>query len=185
MGASTAWLAVKGMPRSRILETLGLQIAASPGDARESGLQGSDFSSGWYVIAAGGYGNPIIDDENLKRVSMGCEVVAGGADTRVMCSTACGWKDGREVWWVDHDSENGVEDLRTRGVLPPAFTGIHDELQAEQQAEGPDCGVDFIFSAPEKLTQALTGYHYDEAQPGEEWRALVPAPKMPWWKRLF
>jgi hypothetical protein len=67
------------------------------------------------------------------------------------------------------------------------FGAIHQELRARQEAEGgPDCGVDFVFSAPEMLTKALTGYHYDESQPGEVWHSLVPAPpKKSWLANLF
>jgi hypothetical protein len=47
--------------------------------------------------------------------------------------------------------------------------------------------VDFIFSVPEELTRTLTGYHYDESQPGEVWHSLVsaPPPKKPWFGGLF
>jgi hypothetical protein len=187
MGASTSWLAVRGKPRARILEELALRVGDSPRDAADSGLQGCDFPGGWYVIAARDYGNPLTEDATLQRLSIGCEVVAGGVETHVMCSTASGWKEGREVWWMDHDSEVGVENLSTRGELPAVFNGIYQNLQAQQEAEGgPDCGVDFIFSAPEQLTKALTGYHYDESQPGEKWHSLVSAPaKKSWLGSLF
>jgi hypothetical protein len=177
-------LAVRGKPRAKILEELALRVGEAPGDAQHSGLQGCDFPAGWYVIAAGGYGHPLTEDATLQRLSAGCEVVAGGVETHVMCSTACGWRDGRELWWVDHDSEAGEEDLSTRGELPAVFKGIHEDLRTQQEAEGPDCGVDFIFSVPENLTQALTGYHYDESSPGEKWHALVAAKKS-WLSGLF
>jgi hypothetical protein len=188
MGASTSWLAIKGKPRARILEELALRVGNSPRDAQDTGLQGSDFAAGWYVIAARDYGHPLTEDETLKRLSIGCEVIAGGVETHVMCSTASGWKDGREIWWMDHDSEAGIENLSTRGQLPAVFNGIHQDLRAQQEAEGgPDCGVDFIFSAPEMVTKALSGYHYDEPLPGEIWHSLVHAapPKKSWLGRLF
>ena len=188
MGASASWLAVKGKAGAKVLADLGLRVGQSPGDAEESGLQGCDFPNGWYVIAAADYGHPLTEPATLRPLSVGCEVVAGGVETHVMCSTACGWKNGREVWWVDHDSEAGVENLSTRGELPAAFHSIHEDLQAKQEAEGgPDCGVDFIFSVPEELTKALTGYHYDESQPDEVWHPLVSAPpaKRSWLAGLF
>ncbi|HEX4264690.1 MAG TPA: hypothetical protein VH597_10150 [Verrucomicrobiae bacterium] len=188
MGASTSWLAVKGKPQARVLEELALRVGDSPSDAQESGLQGCDFPGGWYVIAARDYGHPLTEDATLQRLSLGCEAVAGGVETHVMCSTACGWKDGKEVWWMDHDSEVSVENLSTRGQVPAVFSGIHKNLLAEQEAEGgPDCGVDFIFSAPEELTKALTGYHYEESEPDETWHPLVaaPPPKKSWLGGLF
>ena len=139
------------------------------------------------MIAARDYGHPLTEDATLLRLSVGCEVVAGGVETHVMCSTACGWKDGRGVWWMDHNSEAGVDNLSTRGQLPEVFRRIHEDLRAKQEAEGgPDCGVDFIFSAPEELTKTLTGYHYDVSQPGEVWHSLVSAPpKKSWFGSLF
>jgi len=188
MGASTSWLAIRGKPRARALEELALRVGDSPGNARDSGLRGCDFPNGWYVIAARDYGHRLTEDVTLQRLSVGCEVVAGGVETHVMCSTACSWKDAREIWWMDHDSEIGVLHLSTRGQLPLVFTNIYEGLLASQDAEGgPDCGVDFIFSAPEELTKALTGYHYDESQSGEAWHSLVsaPPPKRSWFGVLF
>jgi|SRR5690348_4057619 len=187
MGASTCWLAVRGKPRDTVLEELALRIGDSPSDAQESHLQGSDSFNGWYVIAAGGYGNPLIEDANLQRLSVGCEVVAGGIETHVMCSTASGWKDGQEIWWIDHNPDDGVENLSTRGKLPAEFSSIHEDLRTQQAAEGPDPDVDFIFSAPEDLTKALTGYHCEESQPGEKWHSLVTVapPKKSLFGRLF
>jgi hypothetical protein len=182
MGASTCWLAVKGKSRAKILEELSLRVAESKSEALGSKLSGSEFSNGWYIIAAGGYGNPIIEDENLRRLSAGCEVVAGGAESHVMCSTACGWKDGLEIWWMDHDSEVDVENLSTRGQLPAEFAGIHEKLLADQEAEGgPDCGVDFMFSAPDILTKKLTGYSYEGSESDEVWHSLIPAPPRKSW----
>jgi hypothetical protein len=188
MGASTSWLAIKGKHRTKVLEELSLRVEDSGRQAPDSGLQGCELPGGWYVIAAGGYGHPLTEDATVRPLSVNCEIVAGGAETHVMCSTACGWKNGREIWWMDHDSEAGVLNLSTRGKLPTSFTNIYEGLLAKQDAEGgPDCGVDFLFSAPEELTKALTGYHYDESQPEEVWHSLVsdPPKKKSWLGGLF
>jgi|SRR5688572_14718508 len=185
MGASTSWLAVKGKPREAVLQALGL----GPGTAEEgwdTGLQGCEFPNGWYVVAARGYFHRVMSDGVLKRISAGCEAVAGGVETHVMASTATGWRDGRQIWRADHQSENGIEDLTTEGELPAVFAAIHEGLRAEQAAEGgPDCGVDFIFDVPVKLCRALTGYDYDESGPDEQWHSLIPVAKPSWLRRLL
>jgi hypothetical protein len=100
-----------------------------------------------------------------------------------MCSTASGWKNGQRIWHVDHDSETSVENLTATGELPAEFAGIHRELQAQQDAEGPDGCVDYIFDVPVKLTEALTGYNY--AENSGDWHLLVPASTPSLWGRLF
>ena len=136
---------------------------------------------------AGGYEHPLTEEKTLKPLSAGCEVIAGGVEEHVMCSFARCWKDGREIWFVARDSEADGENLIKRGQLPDVFAGIEEELRAEQEAEGgPDCGVDFIFSAPDMLTKALTGFHFDESGSDEEWHALVPeGPRKSWLGGLF
>ena len=186
MGASTSWLAIKGKPRADALQDLGLKIGDSPQEANETGLQGSDFPEGWYVVAAAGYEHPLTDDAVLKKLSVGCDVVSGGAETHVMSSVASGWRDGRRVWYVRYDSDNRPDGLVAEGDLPPSFAGIRADLEAAQEAEGEDAGVDYIFDAPAELSHALTGYHYDEPSPGEDWHSLVPqVPGPQWLGRLF
>jgi hypothetical protein len=184
MGASTSWIAVKGKPIAAVLENLGLRVADPQNPTEKSVAEGCVLSDGWYVIALKGYEHRFTRREILERLSAGAEVVAGGVETHVMCSTATGWRDGQEVWWVEHDNDAAEMDLRTRGVMPNAFAGIRDKLTAEETEGGEHSGVDYLFDVPVELTAALTGYDFDNGQPGEVWESLVSLKKS-WWNALF
>ncbi len=76
-----------------------------------------------------------------------------------MVSSVAGWKDGREVWSVTHDSEETPLHLDIRGEPPAGFAAIRDRLTRQQEE---DDGADFIFDIPVALAKEITGYRYDE-----------------------
>jgi hypothetical protein len=138
-----------------------------------------------------------LDEQILRRVSAGCDVVTGNVDEYVMQSVAAGWDDGHKVWSVTHNAHSGAEHLDAQGVLPPAYVPIRDRLRSEQQkAGGPDVEVDHIFDVPVELAQSLIGYRYDCGIRGagdEPFEVLVPTSASPstsgkrrlFWKRLL
>lgn len=149
-------------------------------------MLGGHFPDGWYVVSARGYFHRVMSDGVLKRVSSGCEGIAGGVETHVMVSTAAGWTNGQQVWRVDHKGDTDTDHLTTEGELPSPFAAIYNDLRAEQAAEGgQDCGVDFIFDVPVKLCRPLTGYDYDESSAEEQWHSPAPISKLSWLIRLF
>lgn len=172
MGANTSWIITRGKTKENILETLSLRVESSLRENEQATAIGSTFPGGWYVIAAKGYGHPLTENPNLCRLSQGCEVIAGGAETHVMACNACGWKDGKELWWLELNPEEGIYELQSGGNLPETFAAIYKKLNALQKN---DSDVDHMFTVAEELTHALTGYHYDQSTPGEIWETLVPA----------
>jgi hypothetical protein len=172
MGVSTSWIAVKGKTPEKVLAELGLKLAGFEEKARSSGVQGATFPGGWYVIALRGYEHSLTRPAVIKNLSVGCEVITGGAESHVMCSTASGWIDSKKVWSVTHECDDGVENLVTEGNLPRGFEGIRDEALSEQAKEGYDSNVDYAFGVSSDLCVLLTGYDYDYATPDEQWHAI-------------
>ena len=72
-------------------------------------------------------------------------------------------KDGRTLWEVSHDFQNGgTYDLRSSGEVPKEFSAIAAARRAEQDANGgDDSEVDYCIDAPLDLAMELTGYRHD------------------------
>jgi len=185
MGYSQAWLAVKGKTRTTVLDALGLQPTGTREEIAESPVVGAELPSGWYLVVTGRSGYGLTRDSVLRKVSAGCEVVVGEVEEHVMVSIAAGWNDGHEVWSVVHDSQRGRQHLETKGTMPAAFAGIHDEFLSKQQEEGPKAKVDYIFEIPVELARSLTGYRHDATVPGTSGQPFEILTAPSFLKRLF
>ncbi len=93
-----------------------------------------------------------------------------------MVSRLSGWKDGRRLWSVVHDSEEGEHHLEAEGDLPPDFVPIRDAVRSKSD-ELPH------FEIPCQLAARLTGYRYDA--PANEQVAFEVLARLPWWKRIL
>lgn len=188
MGCSQSWIAIKDATAEVVLGCFGLRLAGSGEEAAASKFEGARLRGGWYIVVIGRSSYESIRQEKLRELSAGRDVLAGDVEEHVMVSTAAGWRDGKEVWCVVHDAQQGIDHLMTRGQLPAEFTGIRDRQMARQNAAGPDPDVDYIFDIPVDLTRAITGYHYSADLPGVDFDPLVEAPPpkgTSWLCRLF
>jgi hypothetical protein len=191
MGYSLAWLAIKGKEPRAVLETLGFASSGTFEPIPESDLVAATLPTGWYLIITDD--EQVAPDSTLQQLTVNCEAVTCFVEEHVMVSTASGWRDGRCIWTITHESERGIEHLETSGELPSEFPAIRDRLQANQQAEdttSPAC--DYIFDIPVTVAESLTGYRHDGEIPeigdrGFEVLTYVPSPgpKKSWLGRLF
>jgi hypothetical protein len=197
MGYSQSWLAVRGKPRASVLDALGLEGTGKREEIAESPIVGADLPGGWFLVVMDRACHRFLDEQNLRRVSAGCDIVTGDVEEHVMVSAATGWDDGHKVWSVTHNAQRGTEHLDSQGELPPAYVRIRDRLRSEQQAAGgPNAEVDHIFDVPVELAQSLTGYRYDLDISGagdKPFEVLIPTSANPstngrrrsFWKRLL
>jgi len=154
MGASLSWFAVRGKGPEAVLRDLGLKNVGK--EYRDTPFCGGALPSGWYLVI---HGRHEFTNDEVRRLSQGCEVVACFVEEHVMVSRAAGWKDGEPIWAVTHDSEQGGGHLDVEGQLPADFSAIRDRLTKRQEK---DEGVDFIFNIPVDLAKQLTGYSHEE-----------------------
>jgi len=161
MGCSLSWVAVLGKSTESVYEQLDLQGTGTREEMPDSPIVGANLPGGWTLVMEG-RDERLVNDTILQPLSVGCEVVACFVEEHVMVSSASGWKDGHKIWSVLHDSQQGIEHLDVKGDLPPLFDSICDRLRSEQQADGgKNAVVDYIFSIPEELAFALTGFHHE------------------------
>jgi hypothetical protein len=188
MGYSLSWVAVKGKSVEEVLKALGLKHTGVYEEISESQYTGAQLPGGRYQVISN-RGEDLACDKALGLVSAGCEVIAGFVEEHVMVSSAALWKDGKMVWSVVHDAQQGIEHLKAEGALPPEFAFIRDAKTTAQQADGGrEAGVDHIFDVPVDLAEALTGYRYDKDISGageKPFEVLEPLVKKSWLGRLL
>ncbi len=162
MGYSLAWIGVKDVNPHSMLQALALAGTGRRETLPESPLTGVDLANGWYLVIANHQSDEFFADAILKRLSIEGEVVTCFLEEHVMFSRAAGWSGGRKVWWVLHDAERDIEHLEAGGELPACFAAVRDRLRSSQEAAGGrDADVDYTFSVPIELAQALTGFRHD------------------------
>ena len=154
MSASLSWFAVRGKTPEAVLQDFGLKNAGK--EYRDTPFCGGMLPSGWFLLI---HGRHEFSNDQVRRLSRGCEVVACFVEEHVMVSRAAGWRDGEPIWCVTHDSEQGDEHLEVKGVPPHGFFAIRDRLTTRQEEEE---GADFIFNIPVDLAEEVTGYSHEE-----------------------
>jgi hypothetical protein len=188
MGTSQSWVAFHGRPAEDVRAELRLRVAGTPEEAEGSRFSGARLSSGWDLLVVG-RDERFVGDALLARLSRGCEAVACFVESHVMVSQATGWRDGRNVWRVHHDSEIAVDHLEVTGEPPAELESIRRDAEAQQRED--DGQVDTLFDVAPALAQALVGHHHDDDSGliDDSFQALVevpPAsPRKSLWARLL
>ncbi|HEY4059945.1 MAG TPA: DUF6461 domain-containing protein [Kofleriaceae bacterium] len=175
---------MRGKSRETILDELALRDTGAREPLAESPLVGAALADGWYVVLSN-KDVRFADDDLLKRLSAGCELVGCVVEEHVMISGAWCWKNGEKMWSVDHDSQRSIEHLDTTGAVPAQIAGIRDRLLTDQRDNDDD--VDIVFNAPLELAKMITGFSHDEDADGVTYEVLVgPATekKPSWLQRL-
>lgn len=96
-----------------------------------------------------------------------------------MCSSSSFWKNGEEVWYVEHWAQEGPDHLVLRGTMPDSFASVIEQvnqkhLEQERQKREADPNmprdiffgnIDYFFDAPLLLVENLTGWKYNRKLP--------------------
>lgn len=187
MGHALSWLAVKGRSSDEIHRLLGYRSTRSNSGSGRRSLVTSRSAEGWDLILAPACDHKIVRKPLLEQLSQGCGLIACTVEEHVMLSKASCWKDGRQLWSVKHQGEEGLRNLEARGVLPPAYEGIRDRFIAMQEDDdAPE--VDYLFEIPLVLARSITGFKHDEESPAFEtvgFKELEPLAKESWFRRFF
>ena len=165
MGFHICWVAVRGKPAQDIYAGFRLQPTQQTEELPESPIVGASLPDGWTLLFANDPDElPVLDPEPLAKHSLGCELVACFVEEGAMISCAVQFRNGKELWWVAHDSAQGLEHLEERGVFPPPYASIKASVLKQQQSS--DGGVDHVFDAPVELARSLVGFRHDTADEG-------------------
>jgi hypothetical protein len=173
MGYALSWAATKGDAET-VHSALGLRPTGKREESPKSDIVGAELRGGWYLVLYRGCDAARRARESLSRLG---EVVYCSVEEHVMVSAASAWKDGKCLWSVVHDGQEGINDLQVKGALPASFASIRDRQKAKQDAgekvptDGEEFAVDHMFDVPVDLALELTGFRHDRDVPGVEGNA--------------
>jgi glutathionyl-hydroquinone reductase len=172
MGFSISWLAIRGAKALSALSQLGLEETDSRELVPESPVSAVTLETGWYVIFFNDASPAALQPEVLRRLSQLSTVVTCQVEEHAMVSTAAEWQDGKEVWYVMHDAEDGPTNLDSVGQLPSSFESVRNA----QLAKNSSANVDYVFDVPVMLAQEITGFRHDDFLESEDGRFTVLRP---------
>jgi hypothetical protein len=195
MGYAVSWLAAKEEKSAALLQRLQLEVTVETDKYGESLFSGGALPSGWWVLFINQCEHAFVRPESLASISANGEVVGCSVEEHVMWCTAELWRDGAEIWRVEHDARKGIDHLSSSGLLPEEFAAIETNFTEEQRkAGGMNAGVDYFFEIPLQTAKSIVVFKHDEATPGSadfvvlrSTSRLSPGAtsdpeKKPWWK---
>ena len=160
MSFSIAWVAVRGRFHSAVLVELGLRATGHYEEFPESPLTCACLPTGWFLVFDNNFELP--EPLPLARLSAGAEVVTCLVEEHGMTSAASAWRNGGQIWSIEHDSIEGIFHLVATGELPAVCVAIRDEYLKKQASDGGEqSGVDYVFDVPIEVAKALTGFRHD------------------------
>ena len=189
MGYSISWVAVKGKAPELLRQELGLSPTGAMADYGREPFTGRSLPSGWFLLVFNRCEHKFIKPKSLASLSTNCDLVACSAEEHVMVSTSELWRDGQQIWRIDHDAQESIDHLSTSGALPDSYTVIQRQCAEEQeQAGGKNADVDHFFDIPLQTAKSIVGFKHDDDVGLEDDSFEVFKPQAsssqtkPWWK---
>ena len=152
--------------------------------------------SGWFVLVINACEHESVKPNSLGLLSKDCEVIASSIEEHVMFCSSELWRDGAQVWRIEHDAQKSIDHIAVSGNLPSDYSAIEQEHASEQkQAGGTEADVDYFFEVPLHTAKNIVGFKHDDADlEGESFEVFestaMPSrrvatgnhDKKPWWK---
>ena len=187
MGASLSWLVCDAKHANSLQALLGAS-EKSEGDEASFCVTFTPEEK-LCIFEARGRSWTFTREDERKRLSAGREIVFCMLEEHVMASEAALWRNGVEIWRVEHECEKGTYHLDVRGALPPSFQSIKQTRVEEQDKEGgEDSDVDLVIAVPMELAAKATSFDGEIHDPdGEyhEWSCPRPRKLVGFFGRLF
>ena len=191
-----SWLAVRGKASEALVQELALTPTGEMTDYGEAMFTGRDLPSGWFLLVINECEHKFIEPSSLRSLSGNCEVIACSIEEHVMVCTSEMWRNGEQVWRIEHDAQQGIDHLSASGAVPEIFFATRAECAGQQeQAGGRKADTDYFFEIPLQTANAIVGFKHDESELEDESFELFkegtfPTPaapgadqgKGPWWK---
>jgi hypothetical protein len=184
LGVSISLLFVRGRAIDEILGDLDLAMTDEHREAPlvlRGAFVTTRLPSGFHMIWSNTCDERRFSKPVLTKMSDGGEAVVQRVEEHVMFSQAEFWRDGRQMWSLQHAGDIDATNLQLEGTLPILF----DTFRQEEEARAAD-EQDF-FDIPIRMTDHVTGYRYDRVhdwEKGMPYTALVSTTPVnrPFWK---
>jgi hypothetical protein len=186
VGFNMSWVFVDEINEGALYDALDLAATGVTPDEHDLGtsyvpLAGAALKSGWCAVFAQ---YALVMDATvgtnparLTRLPTRSRCITCVVLEHAMVSYASLWQEGRYVWQVRHDSNQGRGHLEVRGDLPSAFGDFRSIAMDKQRAEearrkSGEWGVDYFFDVPFDTAATMTGYRHDRAVENDFFRNL-------------
>lgn len=148
---------------SAVLEALGFRVQAECNEAvYDPGLFAVALPNEWVVVFGDGSDElGTMQPEHGRAQSVGTEAVFFTCNDSSMCAAIRGYRDGEELWSLQHDGSQGPPSVALAGNPPSIVKETLARLQDEQRQSGED-DVDHVYDASPQIGLALTGFRHDE-----------------------
>jgi hypothetical protein len=153
VGPSLSFIAIRGPDA---LAGLGLAASGEPfrGEPLPPPEKFVAFDlGGWRFLMAEDH--QFASRDRVAAAAEGGSAIGVYLEEHVMVSGAFGAEEGRLVWSVQHDPEQGLEHLDVWGEPPAALEDIRDRLLAELRTLED---TDTLFNAPVDLAATICGF---------------------------
>ena len=175
MGYRMSWLAVRGIDKEAVYDRVRVRPTGEIGLPLDHPIAGRLLPSGWTIVVFDELAHRLVGDDELKRLSAGCTIMACNLCETTMCSSAAYWQNSKEIWCVSHFSNDTVWHLEPTGALPIEFRNIEKQYRALQAADAEqDHTVDYMIEIPLALAANVTSFRHDQGPDDFEYLELTP-----------
>jgi hypothetical protein len=164
---------------------LGLSPTGEKAEYADAMYTAHTLPSDWFLLVMNKAEHPLIAPESLLSLSGGCEVIACSVEEHVMVCTAEAWKNGSQLWRIEHNAQESIDHISSSGALPTGYANIKDTLSRKQeQAGGKNADTDDFFDIPLRTAKSIVGFKHDEDSglEGASFEVYQSNKSKPWWK---
>jgi hypothetical protein len=108
VGYAISWLAVKDVGSEPLLKDLRLKPTGEMAEYGESLFTGRSLPSGWFILVVNQCEHKFVNPEMLESLSSLGDVVACSIEEHVMWCTAELWRNGAQIWQIEHDAQKSI-----------------------------------------------------------------------------
>jgi hypothetical protein len=162
MGYRSRWMAVKKGNLALLLQAVGLRIESeSLGPVYDPGHYAVNLPDGWLVVIGDGWDAlETVQPAHARALSAGTEALHFYSDDTPMCASLRAYRDGREVWSLEHDGSIRPHATTVKGTPPSLVAEVMARLREKQEESGND-DVDYLYEAAPETALALVGFRHD------------------------
>lgn len=187
MGFSISWLAVKGKAPEALARELGLIPTGEMVEHGASMFTARSLQGGWFLVVINRCEHKAVGSKSLASLSLNCEAVACSVEEHVMACSSELWRNGEQVWRLEHDAQQSIDHISTAGVLPDIYFAVWKECSEQQNAAGGrNADTDYFFEIPLQTAKELVGFKHDEAELEDDSFEIYQTDRSketrPWWK---
>ena len=169
MGYSISWVHCRGLILETAAARLSLTVTDRFDEYARAGISAQSLDDCSLLLVANRCNHRIAKAPALASLSADCELVACSIEEHVMYASSELWRNGRQIWRIEHCAEEGPDHLSTEVDLPDCLEPLLIECKRNLS---DDQETGWFFDIPLDCAKELTGFKHDEDCPGIDYDAF-------------